>query len=201
MLQTAGEQVLPASEPSGLRESDVVASIRNRNNAGESPGRQLRRLDFSLAFDPIAAADDSQYASRLEPSVFDGSMTPIVLDVAPYVRGIVAYDLFLQKQRLKLSNLISQGGRGPKRMRTTRASLSALEGGTRSSTRKERWFKADMNTDWVMHSSGEGWTAAAEAISTPATRDSSRTPHSPAASYDGCDDGGEGSDDDLDELA
>src|SRR6266566_7956553 len=89
------------------------------------------------------------------PSVFDGTVRPITIDVAPYVRSIVAYDARLQKQRLKLSNLISEGGRGPKRMRTTRAAMSALEGGSRSATRKEKWFSADLNTALVLRTGGE----------------------------------------------
>jgi len=67
----------------------------------------------------------------------------------------------LQKQRLKLSSLVSQGGTksdgGKKRMRTTRAALSALEGGSRSTTRAEKWFKADLNPHLVMKTAGEGW--------------------------------------------
>ena len=118
------------------------------------------RLDFSLAFDPIAVLDSTQSApSHLEPSVLDRTMKLLVLDVAPYIRGIVAYDSHLQKQRLKLSNLVSKGGRGggTKRMRTTRAAYSALEGGSRSTTRPERWFKADLNPYLVSRTGGEGW--------------------------------------------
>ena len=184
-----------------MREPDVISTIRQRDDRPGCASSQLRRIDFSFAFDPIASSDHSQPATRLDASVFDGTMTPIVLDVAPYVRGIVAYDLCLQRQRLKLSNLVSQGGRGPKRIRTTRAAMSALEGGTRSTTRKERWFKADMNTEWVMHTAGEGWLAVvAEAASSSTTRETSRTRHS-AASREGLYEGGGGSGDDTDELA
>lgn len=42
-------------------------------------------------------------------------------------------------------------------MRTTRAALSALEGGTRSATRGERWFKAEMNPYLVAKTAGKGW--------------------------------------------
>lgn len=124
----------------------------------------ISRIDFAFAFDPIAAPDTSslQLASYLEPSVFDRTMKLITLDVAPYVRSIVAYDSHLQKQRLKLSTLVSEGGKatsaqGAKRMRTTRAALSALEGGSRSTTRGERWFKADINPYLVAKTAGEGW--------------------------------------------
>jgi hypothetical protein len=119
-------------------------------------------MDFAFAFDPIATPDTGPQASvsYLEPSVFDRTLKLIALDVAPYVRGIVSYDSQLQKQRLKMSTLVSEGGRGAqgsKRMRTTRAALSALEGGSRSTTRGERWFKADINPYLVAKTAGEGW--------------------------------------------
>ena len=127
-------------------------------------------------------------------------MKPIVLDVAPYVRGIVAYDLVLQKQRLKLSNLVSQGGRVPKRMRTTRAAMSALEGGSRSTTRKERWFKADLNTQYVMQTAGEGWdVSVADATNIGVATGASRAGRDTGSS-DGGNDSSDGSDD-IDELA
>jgi hypothetical protein len=118
----------------------------------------INRMDFAFAFDPIAASDSTQPTSYLEPSVFDRNMELITLDVAPYVRSIVAYDVRLQRQRLKHSNLVSEGGRaGPKRMRTTRTALSALEGGSRSTVRGEKWFKADINPYLVAKTAGAGW--------------------------------------------
>jgi hypothetical protein len=133
-------------------------------------------MDFAFAFDSIATPDTSspQLASYLEPSVFDRTLKLITLDVAPYVRSIVAYDSHLQKQRLKLSTLVSEGGKaasgqGSRRMRTTRAALSALEGGSRSTTRGERWFKADINPYLVAKTAGEGWNgfgAGAEGVET-----------------------------------
>ena len=54
---------------------------------------------------------------------------------------------------------MSQGGsKKAKRMRTTRAAYSAMEGGQRSTTRAERWFKADINTHLVMATGGKDWT-------------------------------------------
>jgi len=119
----------------------------------------INRMDFAFAFDPIAASDSGpQPASYLEPSVFDRNMELITLDVAPYVRSIVAYDVRLQRQRLKLSNLVSEGGRAvPRRMRTTRTAFSALEGGSRSTVRGEKWFKADINPFLVEKTAGAGW--------------------------------------------
>ncbi|KAI1654584.1 P-loop containing nucleoside triphosphate hydrolase protein [Daldinia decipiens] len=120
------------------------------------------RLDYSLAFDPIAASEKNMAAGYLEPSVFDGTTKTISLDIAPYVRGIVAYDQRLQQERLSRSSLLSEGGQpGRKRMRTTRSAYSAIEGGARASTRRERYFTADINPHLVMRTGGRGWNAIA----------------------------------------
>jgi hypothetical protein len=123
----------------------------------------LTRYDLSLAFDPLAISDRALINS-LDPSVFDRTLRLIVLDVAPWVRGIMAYDSQLMQERSKLSSLLSEGGngKGRKRMRTTRAALSALEGGERRSTRGEKWFKG-VGTGLVMRTGGEGWAEAARA--------------------------------------
>ncbi|KAM7193791.1 ATPase family AAA domain containing protein [Naviculisporaceae sp. PSN 640] len=150
-----------------LDESKVIAYINSSFKSPPPGTAQVTRLDFAFAFDPISEPDPSpaQPTSYLDPSVFDRNFEPIILDVAPYVRGIVAYDSRLQKQRLKLSSLVSQGGKagqGSKRMRTTRAALSALEGGSRSTTRGEKWFKADINPYYVMKTAGQGWDGCQE---------------------------------------
>ncbi|KAI0097168.1 P-loop containing nucleoside triphosphate hydrolase protein [Daldinia grandis] len=120
------------------------------------------RLDYGLAFDPIAASEKNMAAGYLEPSVFDGTMNTISLDIAPYVRSIVAYDQRLQQERSSRSSLLSEGGQpGRKRMRTTRSAYSAIEGGTRASIRRERYFTADINPHLVMRTGGRGWDAIA----------------------------------------
>lgn len=114
------------------------------------------RYDYSIAFDPLAEGA-SHSGGYLDPSVFDRTMKMITLDVAPYVRGIVAYDQQLQKERLSRSNLLSEGGKPKKRMRTTRAAYSAMEGGFRASTRGEKYFTADINPILVMRTGGRDW--------------------------------------------
>ncbi|KAI0468306.1 hypothetical protein F4859DRAFT_491174 [Xylaria cf. heliscus] len=121
----------------------------------ESP---IKRKDYSIAFDPIAASEKILANGYLDPSVFDREMTPLCLDVAPYVRSIVSYDQRLNNERRTRSNLLSEGGRPEKkRMRTTRAALSALEGSSRATTRRERYFAADINPYLVMRTGGQGW--------------------------------------------
>lgn len=145
-----------------LDEARLTSNIRQHMSQSATTG-PLTRHDLSLAFDNLAASDKSSNSSAsLEPSVFDNTLAPIVEDVAPYVRGIVAYDNELQKQRLKMSNLLSKGG--TKRMRNTRASHAALEGGSRTHTRPERWFKAVLNGVLVMRTAGEGWADALKDI-------------------------------------
>ncbi|KAK0637433.1 hypothetical protein B0T17DRAFT_109779 [Bombardia bombarda] len=178
-LQTRTEALQNHSTPelNPLDESHAITCIQNSFKHPPAGTPAISRIDFAFAFDPIAVADTGplQAVSYLDPSVFDRALKLITLDVAPFVRSIVAYDLHLQKQRLRLSNLVSEGGGGvkaaqpssssssssslgpAKRMRTTRAALSALEGGSRSTVRSERWFKANINPHLVMRTAGTGW--------------------------------------------
>lgn len=152
----------PSSGLEALDEATLTSKIRQRMSQAVLT-ETLTRDDLNLAFDPLAASDKtSASSSSLEASVFDHTLAPIVEDVAPYVRGIVAFDNELQKQRLKMSNLLSKGG--TKRMRNTRASHAALEGGSRTHTRPERWFKADLNGVLVMRTAGEGWADAVKEV-------------------------------------
>lgn len=170
-LQNFHETVTEATshELTRLCESTAISNIRKRLSQETSTESAISRYDFSLAFDPLAVSEKNLPGlqtgigpSYLDPSVFDSTFVSIAIDVAPYVRSIVSYDTKLQQQRLKLSNLLSKGGKGNsnKRMRTTRAALSAMEGGSRSTTRAERWFKADLNSHLVMRTSGHGWEDA-----------------------------------------
>jgi hypothetical protein len=165
-LQLHNEKLAQQAAPA-LRALDEGGAIQYLQASFTStpPGTPaISRIDFAFAFDPIAVADTSSPPpiSYLEPSVFDRTLKLIVLDVAPFVRGIVAYDSRLQRQRLQMSSLVSEGGKPPqgsKRMRTTRSAFSALEGGPRSTTRGERWFKADINPYLVAKTAGEGWNS------------------------------------------
>ncbi|KAG8161688.1 hypothetical protein KVR01_008675 [Diaporthe batatas] len=169
-LKTLARRDLEASYPSprlqAPDEAALTPKIRLHMSQPPSTGG-LTRDDLNLAFDPLAASEktsaSSSSSSSLEASVFDHTLAPIVEDVAPYVRGIVAYDDELQRQRLRMSNLLSKGGGGggtKRRMRNTRASHAALEGGSRTHTRPDRWFKADLNRVLVMRTAGGGWADA-----------------------------------------
>ncbi|TVY78559.1 ATPase family AAA domain-containing protein [Lachnellula suecica] len=142
-------------------EADVIRLITKRATTTDT---SLSRLDFSRAFDPISEAEKYVWSTStaLEPSSFDRNMSIIPVDLAPYIRSIVAYDARLQEERLHMSNLLSEGGKRGKRMRTTRAAMSALEGGARSTTRRDRYFASSkLNSQLVLKTGMQSWTEAA----------------------------------------
>jgi hypothetical protein len=126
------------------------------------PESSINRRDFSLAFDPISEPEKASLynTGSLEASSFDRTTTLISTDIAPYIRSIVSYDARLQQDRARLSNLLSEGGRRGKRMRTTRAAMSALEGGARSTTRKDRYFGPGLNPHFVLKTGLQSWLDA-----------------------------------------
>ena len=140
-------------------EESVHKLIRTRSCKSDS---SITRRDFSAAFDPISEPDTYVWkiSSSLELSSFDRPMHLLVTDMAPYVRSIVSYDMRLSEERSRMSNLLSQGGQKTKRMRTTRAAMSALEGGARSTTRKERYFGPDLNPYLVLKTGLPSWLDA-----------------------------------------
>ncbi|KAL3434801.1 hypothetical protein BDV09DRAFT_195500 [Aspergillus tetrazonus] len=88
---------------------------------------------------------------------FEHGQQSIVEDLAPYVRSIVAFDLRLENYRRELSGLLSGDAKGTKRMRTTRASRAALEGGSKAETRKERWFSSAVNVQRILATGNREW--------------------------------------------
>jgi hypothetical protein len=112
------------------------------------------------AFEPIMRAPDflPQATGRLAPS-FENGVSVIAADIAPYVRSIMAYDLRLERYRDELSGPLSQGST-KRKARTTRASRAALEGGSKSQTRRERWFPTDANPKRIMATGSKVWEDA-----------------------------------------
>ena len=121
--------------------------------------RPSMRLEYAAIFEPIARSNKSVLGIPKGPQIssFDGPLSIITEDLAPYVRSIVSYDLRLEEQRGLLSSLLAQPGRKSKRQRTTRASRAALEGSSKAHTRREKWLPNDTNVDSVLQSGGEGW--------------------------------------------
>ncbi|PLB37046.1 sorting nexin Mvp1 [Aspergillus candidus] len=127
-------------------------------NMAQSPVAGRPQAPFLAAFQPILRAN---YVfpiptGRLAPS-FDNGISPIAEDLAPYIRAIMAFDLRLERYRLQLSGVLSHGNDETKRIRTTRASRAALEGGSKSDTRRERWFPMDANPGLIQSTGGQGW--------------------------------------------
>jgi hypothetical protein len=92
-----------------------------------------------------------------------------LLDVAPYARAIARHDLAREAERARSYLLSAQGSGsgsdgGPKRVRLTRASRSAVEGGRREETRvrRERWWGKDVNLKGLLRTGGDAWGAFAD---------------------------------------
>ncbi|KAI2789434.1 hypothetical protein POX_d04923 [Penicillium oxalicum] len=134
---------------------NVWAQSTMRHRTPFSNPQALRKT-----FEPIMRASQSAVSlpGRLAPS-FENGIAPITEDIAPYVRAIMSYDGRLQEYRESLYAVLVQdnGGVPEKRKRTTRASRAALEGGSKASTRKERWFPDDMNYIAVQRTGRPEW--------------------------------------------
>lgn len=143
-----------------LNEASLIQLIRTK---ATTENKTIDRESIDSAFEPITNPEKAYVWSNLPPSMsmFSGNLGPIVEDAAPYVRSIVAYDSRLAQERVHMSNLLSEGGTRGKRMRTTRAAMSALEGGARKTTRREKYFNASLNPYLVMRTGMESWMDAA----------------------------------------
>jgi hypothetical protein len=89
---------------------------------------------------------------RKAPSL-DNFAQSLVTEVAPYVRSIVAHDQRLEQIRNELGGGESQ----TKRQRKTRASRAALEGGSKVTTRRDKWFPETLDFAAVLATGGNGW--------------------------------------------
>lgn len=149
--------------------STILAHLRSTRQP-----QSLTRADF-FVLDPLAEPAAAALTSAaggssgaMTASSFDRTFRIVVEDLAPYVRGIAAHDLRLEQGRVQ-SSLVSEGGKQPKRQRTTRAARSALEGGRREDTRRERWFEKSLNLAAVMRTAGREWAGMQLAGSSPSS--------------------------------
>ena len=115
----------------------------------------LTAADMRVAFTPLS---NMQVLSSLA-----SPESTLAVDLAPFIRSITAYDLRLEDRRQRLDDLLSASRSGAgdtrnaKRMRTTRASRAALEGGAKATTRRERWFPTALNFSAVARTGGKTW--------------------------------------------
>ncbi|KAI9375602.1 hypothetical protein BJX61DRAFT_493518 [Aspergillus egyptiacus] len=142
------------------RETDLETSLarkimkdRARPKAVHPQGIELSEALVSV-MRPDCAVSPSNARVDL---AFEHGLRSIVEDITPYVRGILTFDLRLEQYRRELSRLLSVNGRGAKRVRTTRSSRAALEGGTKAETRKERWFSPGVNVPRVLATGKKEW--------------------------------------------
>lgn len=172
------EHALTAHYESTIDPNRHRSSLLSRHR--DDTQRSLTRNDFAC-FDAISVPPDNALSigTGLTQSAFDGPLEPIAIDLAPYVRSIVQYDMALEEQRQRLSMLIADGGgRKAKRARTTRAARSALEGGQRASTRRERWFTKGLDLQSVLATGGSGWPNATLTVPEAMSADGTEAPAS-----------------------
>jgi sorting nexin-8 len=130
------------------QETDVVGAYFT-----SSAHTSLTKDDLLSALEPMTVEKPTfpPAVGRLAPS-FEGPTSIVAMDIAPYVRSIVAFDQRLQRQRKALNGDL-QG----KKMRKTRAARAALEGGSKANTRREMWFSENTEFEKVLKTAGEGW--------------------------------------------
>jgi sorting nexin-8 len=105
---------------------------------------------LATAFEPLMV-EKLQFPSssgRLAPSL-DTSSASLMTDIAPYIRSIVRYDQRLEVQR----NVLAGALQGTK-TRKTRAARAALEGGSKASTRDEKWFPKKTDYAAILRTGG-----------------------------------------------
>ncbi len=160
-IRTCAQRVLnddQISDTPPLIEQSII-SIIAQVIEGSQYEKPFTKSSISPAFDPISRSQKAVLGVPKGPqiSAFDGPLSVLAEDLAPYVRSIVSYDLRLEDQRCQLSSLLSQPGKNGKKARTTRASRAALEGGSKAHTRRERWFPNHTNFDAVLETGGKEW--------------------------------------------
>jgi len=144
-----------ASEAAAIDHPTPSTLLRCIQDSGKADESKLSRRDF-VCFDPISVPTSPSIHSGLELSAFDGPLSQLSTDLAPYVRSIAQYDLSLEEQREKLGEIMGDGHKA-KRARTTRAARSALEGSQRGNTRRERWFSKGLDLPAVLATGGSDW--------------------------------------------
>jgi len=161
-----GNETLPSTnnEPSIAR---ILPDIMQERRST----MPMTKSSTSATFEPIARSTEPVLGvpKGLQISSFDRPMSVIAVDLAPYLRNIVSYDLRLEEQRRQLDSLLPGAGKSGKNARTTRSSRAALEGGQKAYTRRERWFLNNTNVNLVLRSGGKDWQDALQRMTTDAS--------------------------------
>ncbi|OAP65764.1 hypothetical protein AYL99_01736 [Fonsecaea erecta] len=120
---------------------------------------QLYPSSICGAFEPLLEESRIGLPSspgRKAPTLDNPSAISLVTEVAPYIRYIVSYDQRLEQLR---SELHGTSQHGAKRQRRTRVARAALEGGNKSTVRRDKWFPEDLDWSAVMRTGNE-WPQA-----------------------------------------
>ena len=146
-------------------EQDILETDFQSERSISSDAAMIK-ANMIAAFEPLARTSDTVLGGPKgrQISCFDGPMSVLAEDIAPYVRSIVSYDLRLEGQRRQLSAPEMQPGKENNRTRTTRASRAALEGGSKENIRRERRFPVQTNFDLVLQTGSRSWQASALAM-------------------------------------
>ncbi|OQU99071.1 hypothetical protein CLAIMM_04763 isoform 2 [Cladophialophora immunda] len=142
----------PAAAPSAYtsQRNEVV-----RLYLGELNESQLLQSSICKAFEPLLEESRIGLPSspgRKAPSLDNPSASSLVTEVAPYIRYIVSHDQRLQQMRNELHGASQHG---IKRQRRTRAARAALEGGTKDTVRRDKWFPEELDWGAVMRTGNE----------------------------------------------
>ncbi|OQD90998.1 hypothetical protein PENANT_c001G10339 [Penicillium antarcticum] len=135
--------------------SRIVGKIVRSGQFQNTPPSTLPQ--FQRIFETIMRPNYSMPGPARSAPSFENGLAAVTEDLAPYIRGIMVFDGRLHQYRQQLYELTAQQHRGEKRSRTTRASRAALEGGDKSSTRKERWFATDAPYYQIQATAGPEW--------------------------------------------
>ncbi|KAG9795999.1 hypothetical protein KCU88_g53, partial [Aureobasidium melanogenum] len=147
----------PVTNP---RQEIVRLYLEQQESIGSNNGLLVNRADIANALGPLMEETRIGLPTspgRKAPSL-DNMALSLVTEVAPYVRTIVEHDLRLEQMRSELEG-VGGGSQttGSRRPRKTRAARAALEGGTKTSTRRDRWFPESLDFAAVLASAGDGW--------------------------------------------
>jgi hypothetical protein len=125
----------------------TVHALSSLKSYGTQP--QLTRANFSRALDVLA--EDGGASENCLLSSFDRAFYIITLDLAPYIRAMARHDLGVERDQASL--MVSN----QKRVRLSRVSRSAAEGGRREEKRSEKKFGREVNLELIMETGGELW--------------------------------------------
>lgn len=136
--------------------SSVSTSLDHTHTERQSLRKRLlelyhnKRPSHQRAFEQCSMHLMTSLLPLADPMMGLNTRAVLSTEIGPYVRSIARFDLMLEQHRAEIA------GPGHK-ARKTRASRSALEGGQRSQTRRERWFGPKISLTNLVDTAGKDW--------------------------------------------